>query len=201
MWVNCDYFKAFKEIICNFPGDFKTFSKMNLKRHLSTIHLRIKAFGCVLCPEKRYTSKITLDQHMITKHNQATEFVCKCFRKFPTMSFLRSHMKSTCAGNPENVRERGDPSNYRERLNDSEQYRCKLCGLIFVGKGKIAQHYAQRHKHSNSCELCPATFNSYSNLKKHIQILHNKVHKYTCSFCSRTFGQKNQLQSHMWVDY
>lgn len=170
---------------------------MNLKRHLSTIHLRIKAFGCKFCPEKRYTSKITLEQHMITKHNQETEFICKCRRKFPTMSFLRSHMKLTCSGNPENVRERGDPNSYREKLNDSEQYRCKLCGLIFAGKGKIAQHYAQRHKHSNSCELCPATFNSYSNLKKHIQILHNKIHKYSCSFCSRTFGQKNQLQSHM----
>lgn len=45
---------------------FRTFSKMNMKRHLNTIHLKIKAFVCRECPEKRYTSKITLDQHMIT---------------------------------------------------------------------------------------------------------------------------------------
>jgi hypothetical protein len=172
---------------------------MNVKRHLSTIHLGIKAFSCKFCPDKSYTSKITLEQHMITKHNQESDFVCLCCeRKFPTMSFLRSHMKTTCSGNSSIRRERGDPSFYRERLSiDSEHYRCKLCGLTCEGKGKIAQHYAQRHKHSNACELCGATFNSYSNLKKHIQILHKKIHKYSCSFCTRTFGQKNQLQSHM----
>lgn len=178
--------------------DFKTFSKMNIKRHLMTIHLGIRAFSCKLCPDKKYTSKITLDQHMITKHNQETEFVCQCCkRKFPTMSFLRSHLKSACSGAPgSNFRERGNPNEYREAL-DNNQYRCKLCGLVCNGKGKIAQHFAQRHKHSNACNLCPATFNSYSNLKKHIQILHKKIHKYSCSFCSRTFGQKNQLQSHV----
>ncbi|XP_070500808.1 zinc finger protein draculin-like [Chironomus tepperi] len=179
--------------------DFKTFSKMNMKRHLSTIHLKIKAFGCHLCPDKKYTSKITLDQHMISKHGQETDFICQCCkRKFPTMSFLRSHLKSTCSGSPGSVRERGDPNEYREPLYDElDHYRCKLCGLVFEGKGKIAQHYAQRHKHNNSCDLCSATFNSYSNLKKHIQILHNKIHKYSCSYCSRSFGQKNQLQSHI----
>lgn len=179
--------------------EFKTFNKMNMKRHLNTIHLKIKAFVCQFCPEKKYTSKITLDQHMITKHGQETTFVCQCCqRKFPTMSFLRSHMKSTCSGSPHAVRERGDPNSYREALCDeTDSYRCKLCGLIVAGKGKIAQHYAQRHKHSNACHLCSATFNSYSNLKKHIQILHNKIHKYNCSFCSRSFGQKNQLDSHI----
>lgn len=178
--------------------EFKTFSKMNIKRHLTTIHLGIKAFACKFCPDKKYTSKITLDQHMITKHDQETEFFCQCCkRKFPTMSFLRSHLKSTCSGSPGNsLRERGDPNEYREAIDDS-RYKCKLCGLIFDGKGKIAQHYAQRHKHSNACNLCSATFNSYSNLKKHIQILHNKIHKCTCSYCARTFGQKNQLMSHM----
>jgi KRAB domain-containing zinc finger protein len=178
--------------------DFRTFSKMNMKRHLNTIHLKIKAFVCELCPEKKYTSKITLDQHMISKHGKDSDFVCNCcHRKFPTMSFLRSHMKSTCSGSPGAVRERGDPNYYREPLGETDNYRCKLCGLVFVGKGKIAQHYAQRHKHSNACTLCSATFNSYSNLRKHIQILHNKIHKYSCTFCSRSFGQKNQLQSHM----
>ena len=121
-------------------------------------------------------------------------------------------MKSTCSGSPGAVRERGDPNEYREQLGVSDHYRCKICSVIVEGKGKIAQvkksvleilrlkfyfqHYAQRHKHSNACELCPATFNSYSNLKKHIQILHNKIHKFECSFCGKRFGQKNQLQSH-----
>ncbi|KAG5679437.1 hypothetical protein PVAND_009004 [Polypedilum vanderplanki] len=176
--------------------DFKTFSKMNMKRHLNTIHLKIKAFACEFCPEKKYTSKITLEQHKITKHGKESDFKCNCcHRKFPTMSFLRSHMK-TCSGNTSAIRERGDPNYYREPL-ENDTYRCKLCGLVFIGKGKIAQHYAQRHKHSNVCDICNTSFNSYSNLKKHIQILHNKIHKYTCSFCSKTFGQKNQLQSHI----
>ena len=45
--------------------EFKTFSKMNVKRHLRTIHLKIKAFQCKFCPDKKYTSKVTLDQHMV----------------------------------------------------------------------------------------------------------------------------------------
>lgn len=167
---------------------------MNIKRHLATIHLKIKAFICKICPDKKYTSKITLNQHMITKYNQETEFMCRCCnRKFPTMSFLRRHFKSTCSGKG---RERGDPTEYRDIL-ENDQYRCKLCDLVFDDKGKIAQHYAQRHKHNNICSICSTNFKSYSNLKKHIQIIHYKIHKYSCRFCSRTFGQKNQLQSHM----
>jgi hypothetical protein len=125
--------------------DFKTFSKMNVKRHLRTIHLKIKAFQCKFCPEKKYTSKVTLDQHMITKHGQETDFICRCCgRKFPTMSFLRSHMKSTCSGSPGAVRERGDPNEYREQIGDSDNYRCKICLVIVEGKGKISQVSSER---------------------------------------------------------
>lgn len=127
------------KFFCDFC-DFKTFSKMNVKRHLRTIHLKIKAFVCQFCPDKKYTSKVTLDQHMITKHGQETDYVCRCCgRKFPTMSFLRSHMKSTCSGSPGAVRERGDPNEYREQLGVSDHYRCKICSVIVEGKGKIAQ--------------------------------------------------------------
>lgn len=59
------------KFFCDFC-DFRTFSKMNVKRHLRTIHLKIKAFQCQFCPDKKYTSKVTLDQHMITKHGQET---------------------------------------------------------------------------------------------------------------------------------
>lgn len=38
---------------CDFC-DFKTFSKMNVKRHLRTIHLKIKAFQCKFCPGISY---------------------------------------------------------------------------------------------------------------------------------------------------
>lgn len=37
------------KFFCDFC-DFKTFSKMNVKRHLRTIHLKIKAFQCQFCP-------------------------------------------------------------------------------------------------------------------------------------------------------
>lgn len=39
------------KFFCDFC-DFKTFSKMNVKRHLRTIHLKIKAFQCQFCPGK-----------------------------------------------------------------------------------------------------------------------------------------------------
>ena len=127
------------KFFCDFC-EFKTFSKMNVKRHLRTIHLKIKAFQCQFCPDKKYTSKVTLDQHMITKHGQETDYICRCCgRKFPTMSFLRSHMKSTCSGSPGAVRERGDPNEYREQLGSTDNYRCKICSVVVIGKGKIAQ--------------------------------------------------------------
>lgn len=134
-----DKSKRISKFFCDFC-DFKTFSKMNVKRHLRTIHLKIKAFQCQFCPDKKYTSKVTLDQHMITKHGQETDYICRCCgRKFPTMSFLRSHMKSTCSGSPGAVRERGDPNEYREQLGVSDHYRCKICSVVVEGKGKIAQ--------------------------------------------------------------
>lgn len=134
-----DKSKRISKFFCDFC-DFKTFSKMNVKRHLRTIHLKIKAFQCQFCPDKKYTSKVTLDQHMITKHGQETDYICRCCgRKFPTMSFLRSHMKSTCSGSPGAVRERGDPNEYREQLEGSDHYRCKICSVVVLGKGKIAQ--------------------------------------------------------------
>jgi hypothetical protein len=125
--------------------DFKTFLKMNMKRHIRTIHLKIKAFQCEFCPNKKYTSKITLDQHKISHHGLETDFICMCCaRKFPTMSFLRSHMK-LCSGSPSAVRVRGDPNSYREQIENTDNYRCKICSIVVVGKGKIAQVKLSTH--------------------------------------------------------
>ena len=44
-----DKSKRISKFFCDFC-DFKTFSKMNVKRHLRTIHLKIKAFQCQFCP-------------------------------------------------------------------------------------------------------------------------------------------------------
>lgn len=183
------------DFVCDLCG-FTTFLKMNVKRHIKTTHLKIKQYRCTLCPDKKYTSKLTLDQHLIIKHGQQSDFVCSsCSRRFPAKSTLTSHLK-VCGGPKSKFRERGDPNSYREQIANTDSYRCKICGQICTGKSKISQHYAQKHKHDNSCELCGATFNSYSNLKKHIQILHNKVHKFICDTCGKSFGQKNQLKSH-----
>lgn len=113
---------------------------MSVLSRLVTTYLCLIGITRKVFVDKKYTSKVTLDQHMITKHGQETDFVCRCCgRKFPTMSFLRSHMKSTCSGSPGAVRERGDPNEYREQLGDTDNYRCKICSVIVEGKGKIAQ--------------------------------------------------------------
>ena len=46
-----------------------------------------------------------------------------------------------------------------------------------------------------TCDICRKGFTNNSNLKRHVENVHNKNHQ--CKFCDRTFAQKSNLKRHI----
>ena len=49
----------------------------------------------------------------------------------------------------------------------------------------------------NTCHLCPYKTPGKSELKKHIEMVHQKIKRFTCDQCARQFYQNNQLKRHI----
>ena len=47
------------------------------------------------------------------------------------------------------------------------------------------------------CHLCTYKTPGESELKKHIEMVHQKIKRFTCDQCARQFYQNNQLKRHI----
>lgn len=94
-------------------------TKFNLKRHIETIHLRIKKYQCKDC-KKLFSSKQNLTEHMYT-HSGARPFSCKiCKKIFRQASQLSLHKRAHIYKmKPESLSDSVADLNSSERLLDS----------------------------------------------------------------------------------
>ena len=72
--------------------------KMNLERHILTMHYNFKMHPCLKC-SKLFTSKQILDRHFKTVHHNFKEHPCqKCTKRFTSKQIMDRHFKTVHKG-------------------------------------------------------------------------------------------------------
>ena len=74
-------------------------------------------------------------------------------------------------------------------------WKCPVCPHVAPQKGTLQSHITQAHGPiRHECNLCPKSFCSYANLKKHIEYHKNPL---VCKYCQKTFISDCGFQRHI----
>ena len=79
-------------------------------------------------------------------------------------------------------------------------WKCDECDYSHAAKAGIAEHKKYAHAKDSDfkiCHLCTYKTPGESELKKHIEMVHQKIKRFTCDQCARQFYQNNQLKRHI----
>lgn len=191
---------------CPICGEFKT----NLRKHIESVHKKLKNFFCDLCGLGLYSKPLFLNhirvhfpgrvkclkcdfvtrterqlrKHVANKHGiaQQKQISClECGKKYKTTRHLGGHVLKK---HPM-VKEAGSS---RFVLVFTEKFSEFSTSEIFL---KIHSQEAK----SVVCEVCGRAFNSERQLRNH-SVLHNK-NKFACDLCGKTFLARERIQNHM----
>lgn len=200
-----------KCIPCNKIFKNMTGYKLHLKNHNTVHHL------CKYCG-RRYSSQITLKNHMKKEHSTVNLECPVCKKICATTNLYEYHLKThnedkrfKCQYCPKQFLQ---PHHLRhhERIHTGERpHLCTICGLAFKLKINLNEHYAKKHneiikivnpKFSKSaifeCTECEKTFVNRTMLKQHV-VIHSKDKKYTCSICGESFNVERYLKRHLKI--
>lgn len=173
---------------------YSTRFKINLERHVKSVHLRMKNFKCHSCPDHEYSTQVGLNLHLYRCHNVTAPINCsECSQGFTFDSELRVHKKH-CTGSKVRSKKTRPQDSPVDILENG--FRCRICLHIYDTRSKWSVHYHHKHKNSNKCYICDKQMASSTSLYKHIQVQHNHVKKFQCDFCSKSFGFKHSLINH-----
>ena len=155
-------------------------------QHMRSDHWKQLRYRCNKCPFLSKDFK-SLDKHHEKDHGRepikgsdSQSFPCgKCPRKFQELSMLINHSKD----HPENVHQceecRWRFTSHR-RLNehcrnthDTKHFSCDTCGKSFSSNDDLYRHQVSKHIHL--CHICYNQFLSQSELKDHMNEVHDKA--------------------------
>ncbi|CRL02290.1 CLUMA_CG015301, isoform A [Clunio marinus] len=164
----------------------------SLKRHMDTVHKKLKSFQCKMC-SKRF-STLSLKREHEKRHKQNFEFEkyseqlngfsqynCpNCTLSYENSSSLRKHMQKDCQANE------------KKRIY---RYPCKKCSKTFFTKISAAKHMKVEHQiviknTEKFCFLCNEEFEDYVN--------HVRLHScnFSCQFCGSKFLTQEKALNH-----
>lgn len=176
--------------------------KMNLYRHVKSVHLNSHKFPCPhieMCPDVTYTTKEGLSIHLYRVHGLKAPVTCSlCSLGFSFVSELKIHRK-ICGGSTRTPGLGTKNRNFKQFCEViDEGFKCKVCNKIFTEKQNWSYHYSSTHRDNRTCEICNKEFTNYTNFYRHKMVQHNKIKKFLCDYpnCSKTFGQKGSLMNH-----
>lgn len=153
---------------------FETATERN--RHLRTVH-RTQDYKCQIC-DMVYLHKISLRQHIDTKHLGKIGFTCDiCNKSFSQKSYVKIHMR------------------YH---NGEKPFQCTECGKQFLTGSKLLSHQ-RRHAGTDKqsvCTVCHLRFKYPKSLQYHMNI-HNGLRPFKCGTCAKSFTAPKYLRVHM----
>lgn len=108
---------------------------MNLKRHMSLVHLGHKKYKCLICndPQFEYKTQAILNKHLFRKHGFEAKIKCPdCQVGFTYESELLIHLEQKQHG----------IAKYGTRIRAPEIFVCteKDCGKAFNNKSNFIRH-------------------------------------------------------------
>ena len=194
--------------LCSMCGNVFVDEK-SLKRHVGIVHSNKKSIKCIQCP-KRFRDKYGLIRHLNKKHgeenkdetkddgnnnspmkmdenkeNEAPRVLNKVCKVCPlcnkTVKRLNKHLKVKHAVN-----------RFLNSVFNQNKFHCQHCGKPMRDSFNLERHEGacgkQQEISSFGCGLCPKSFTSKVNLKRHINSIHETP--VNCEKCSVTFATK-----------
>ena len=193
----------------------KSFSqKVNMKRHVDTIHNKgHKGYKCDSCG-KIFSAKTKLKRHIYTIHEGYKDYICEfCGRTFNQRESLCKHMeaihdvqkifKCKKCKNPFYQK-----ASFKEHICSAAEMaqknnKCDSCGKSFAQSQHLKRHiYTVHEEHKDhNCDSCHKSFSTASNLRNHINQVHNATKDYKCDSCAESFSKARKLKIHIMTAY
>ena len=153
--------------------------KQNLSKkfHIYTVHRGM--FHCPKCNEA-FKEKDLYTNHMIGHGD---------------LDVTPSHICDDCGFT---ARTKYLVSNHKAYKHDSKLAICDVCSEEFPGRLKMMIHKRRVHLHGGK-KQCPHCGDTYSQLWKHIKVMHteDKDKLHSCPLCERGFIERSRMDAHM----
>ena len=167
-------------------------TKSNLKTHIKTVHLNMIFHACNLCT-KSYSEKRNLNRHIKEDHMKIKTLKTQEKQVYLLEKPKGNIEKVTSFVEDNHVIENSKIDDFKKRKRNSDTDReLKAISLEKIRPNKSGNK-------SYECPICQKTIAGYSNsnLKRHIETVHEKKKEHKCEMCPSKFARKNALINHM----
>jgi KRAB domain-containing zinc finger protein len=151
----------------------------HLKRHIKSIHDKIKNIKCDKC-EYLCSTNECLKRHTKTVHDKIKDMKCdKCDYICSTNGHLKRHIKMV-----------------HDKIKD---FKCDKCEYTCSENITLKQHIKIVHNKIKEfkCHKCDYMCSTNSDLKRHIKHVHDKIKDYQCDKCNYRCENKSILKTHL----
>ena len=153
--------------------------------HIRSTHRKAKMESCNICEK----SVKNIQVHMTKNHEYSNKIECGfCGKYFPKGS-LKRHTKQ---------KHEHQASKYRMKCQESpKSIQCDKCEFETHSKKSMYGHRLRCQKPKEyECHVCRKKLSSSSCLKKHHEVVHEKIKNVKCNTCEKLFSDVGNLKSH-----
>ena len=203
-----DRIKHFVEKHCTCHCGASYTRRTDLKKHIATVHDKLKRFTCTKCA-KQYYSSASLKGHMVRcQTHQRKAYPCRfCPAKgFASMKERKIHMEEkhlACQHcnkifSMNNALQRHIRT-VHEKVPRKKPYQCSECGKAFEYVAKRNLHVKSMHEKNKDivCATCGKGFPGVGALNEHTRRHHVGLKEHACSLCPTKFFDACRLRVHM----
>ncbi|CAL8098055.1 unnamed protein product [Orchesella dallaii] len=181
-------------VFCDYQSNFIE----RLKRHIR-VHIREKPFQCQECGEP-FSHPFSIKYHMKKAHSPEKWEKNKCVfcdKTYSTNGELVRHIKYHTGEKPFScsICEKAFVLQYQLRSHigaHKKLYSCSTCGKNYAKQAGLNRH---KLRHSNTdprqytCDYCCAKFLDASNVRSHVNEVHQKIRPFSCEICGKYFSR------------
>ncbi|KAI3656798.1 hypothetical protein MP638_004175 [Amoeboaphelidium occidentale] len=206
---------------CEISFSSKSHLDRHKKRHAEDTKLifQCSAPGC----SERFAKKKQLKAHVELDHSAENEYVCPeqgCSKSFKTPSKLKYHMEAVHSNEPAmyvcgevscvDLPAFESKSLLMDHIKEhhKKEFKCKVegCEKSYKSYSALREHFRVTHlwdekkrESTFGCEVCGKVFANKSNLRTHVNNVHEKAYKHFCDLCTKPFATKASLLRHQKI--